>query len=444
MATFYVQTTGATTNSGSTDTNSATLSGAAATVAGSVVTLDGSPDLSGIVTSGATQSTIYLAGATNSNQKIFRITAVDDGADTVTVSGTPSGIGGTTSWAIGGRFVWTPASIEAALVAGDTVIINDDIATSASSIVTARVSGSNAAGFITVRGKTGTRPVLQTSGSGNPVFANASAFTGWRITNLEIRQTHASSGNGLNITTGWLVDNVKVTDAGTHGVSCAASGWRVINCEIGGSGGGAIVGDGVNSAATGSVIGCYIHDCGGDGIQFSAADTSCIAINNVIDSCTARGIYISGAHTGQVGSNLIIGNTIYGCGDSGLEVVDADVCATILNNIFQDNGNAAGESNIEWVAGTAEYFGYHSHNILYDNTGADASTAFITLGATEFTTDPLMTDPANADFTLSTSSPAKAAGFPGTFLGGPTTYTDIGAVQRQEPSSTGGGRIIGS
>jgi len=75
MGTIYVDTGGAATNSGSTDQNTANLSGTGdATVSGSVVQLTAGTDLSGVVTTaGATQSSIYLAQATNTNQKIFWI-----------------------------------------------------------------------------------------------------------------------------------------------------------------------------------------------------------------------------------------------------------------------------------------------------------------------------------------------------------------------------------
>lgn len=433
MATFYVNTTGLTTNSGSTDTDSPSLSGAAATVAGSVVSLDGAPDLSGvIITPGPTQSTIQINDATNSNTKIFKITAVDDTAKTVTVGVAPTGVTSSV-WAIGGRFVWTPARIEAAISAGDIVEIGNDIVTSAGTILTARNSSTNVLGFIIFKGKTGVRPIIQTSGSGTPTIQLASQ-AGWRISNLEIRQTHASSGPAVHIQApGCLIENCKITDAGGHGVQTSGTGWRVINCEISGT-----VADGINATASGAAIGNYIHDVGGDGFQNSQAGTSMIAIFNIIDTAAARGIYTSGAHTDLSASNIIFGNTIYNCGDSGFEAADSDTVTTLINNIFQDNGNAAGESNVEWAAGTAELFGYHSHNILHDNTGADASTAFITLGATESTADPLMAAPATGDFTLQDGSPAKSAGWPGLFLGGPTGYLDMGAVQRVEPAPGGG------
>jgi hypothetical protein len=57
--------------------------------------------------------------------------------------------------------------------------------------------------------------------------------------------------------------------------------------------------------------------------------------------------------------------------------------------------------------------------------------------------DPLFVSTTNnsEDFALQSSSPAKAAGFPGAMYIGGTGYRDIGALQRQEP--TGGGSTRG-
>jgi len=78
--------------------------------------------------------------------------------------------------------------------------------------------------------------------------------------------------------------------------------------------------------------------------------------------------------------------------------------------------------------------GFHGYNCFYKSSN---NLSGLTVNGTETTSDPLLTDPANADFTLSSSSPCKATGFPGQFLGGSLGYLDMGAVQRQESSSGG-------
>lgn len=162
---------------------------------------------------------------------------------------------------------------------------------------------------------------------------------------------------------------------------------------------------------------------------------------NIIDTCGGRGIYYSSASvSGNPDcSSHIIGNTVYGCGNSGLEVADADQPVDLYNNIFQDNGNAAGEYNVEWAAGAAEYISVHGYNCFYhQGGGGGANLSGLTANSTEATGDPLFTNPGSGDFSLGSSSPCKATGFPGQFLGGNLGYLDMGAVQRQESGSSGG------
>jgi parallel beta-helix repeat protein len=170
---------------------------------------------------------------------------------------------------------------------------------------------------------------------------------------------------------------------------------------------------------------------------------------NIIDTCAGKGINDSGAPTTIGHAFIIDGNTIYGCGDSGLAVADADRRIILTNNIFSENGNAAGEYNVEWVAGAAEYVGFHAWNVFYHSGGGGgANLSGLTVNAqvasSEFTTDPAFTNAAGGDFSIGSTSPAKAAGFPGQFLGGSLGYLDIGAVQRQEAGGGGGGmRLAG-
>ena len=119
-----------------------------------------------------------------------------------------------------------------------------------------------------------------------------------------------------------------------------------------------------------------------------------------------------------------------------------------MNNIFSENGNAAGEFNVEWVSGAAEYVSFHGWNVFYHSGGGGgANLSGLTVNAqvasSEFTTDPAFTNAAGGDFSIGSTSPAKATGYPGAFLGGSTGYLDIGAVQRQEAGGGGNANILG-
>ena len=441
MGTLYIDTGGSITNSGCTDQNAANLTGAAATVSGAVVTLDGSPDLSGLITSGATQSSIYLAQATNTGQKIFWITAFDNTAKTVTVTPSPTGVA-SSGWAIGGRFHLgatgssVAANIQRVTRAGDTIIINNSPAQQSTSILLFFNSGDSTNGFITIKGKQDVRPLLKTTGNANVLSLTSFMW----LENVEIQNGFAGTAAALSIgggRVGCVVYNVKVSMAGGHGMDIGGStATRIVNCEIAGTGvgtpGAAISQSSNQLLASGN----YIHNCTGSGIILAGTTLAALIVNNIISTCSDRGIYLSGAPTSSAEAAMIVNNTIYGCGNSGLEVTDADTAVTLFNNIFSSNGDAAGEANIEWVAGTGEVCSIHGYNTIY-SPSAVAPINF-TLNAqipgTEFSSDPMFVNPSQGDFRLGIGSPALNTGFPGTFLGALTISSPSqGAVA---PSAT--------
>lgn len=444
MGTLYVDTGGAATNSGSTNQNAANLSGAAATVAGSVISLDGSPDLTGVViAAGATQSSIYLNDATNSNQKIFWITAVDNGAKTVTVSVAPTGVV-SSSWAIGGRVLWNDAVFGAALRGGDQVTVNNSPAGQAGTFLTSRAAGDTTNGPVKVVGLAGAKRVLNAT-STNPCLSLTHNY--FYFENLEFDQDGAT-GNAVTTTgVGVAFYDCKVSDAGANGIQ-ASSNCKIVNCEITGCGA-----DGIEqpSGAGGGwlvVAGCHIHTNTGNGIDFPNSGPSGVLAYNVISANGGRGIAAtSGVVAAATTSLILINNTIYGNGNSGLESSDVDLNTFLMNNIFQDNGNAAGEYNVEWTGGSAELSnGLHFYNTFYHaGGGGGANLSGLTAHSTDITTDPQMNNPsaggASADFRLKSASPARGTGFPGTLPGltNGLGAADRGALQRVEGIALGTG-----
>lgn len=428
---IYVDTGGATTNSGTTDTNGATLSGTGdAVVTGSTVQLTIGTDLSGIAADGS--QAIYLAQASNSNQKIFWITGKDDALDQVTVSVAPTGVTAS-NWTIGGRLVWTPANVESALRGGDTIQFNNDPATRTAAYFTARNSGDSTLGQIRIIGKSGVRPLLNVT-SGNVNCLALGALNNYYVSNLEVKAAGATSaavvsGTGSGIT----VDNIKVSQSGGGaGVSCSASGFVIMNSEITG------VGDGINGL--GAFFGNYIHAVSGDCIEIVGAGPTAFVANNVLTTASGRGIFISGAATSQAHVVVILSNTIYGNTLAGLEVTDTDTRVMLYNNIIMNTNSA---DIVKWTAGNAQLVSSHGYNLFFSSSTGVLNG--LTANSTELTSDPLFTTPGSGDFTLQTGSPAKATAYPGVFLGGNTGYLDMGALQRQEPAggSGGGMRLAG-
>lgn len=449
MGTLYIDTGGAATNSGSTDQNAANLSGTGdATVAGSVVTLTAGTDLSGVVTSGATQSTIYLAQATNTNQKIFWITATaGSGGATpnVTVSVAPTGVTGS-NWAIGGRHVYTGASIQAALRAGDEVIFNNSPASFSADAIVQAASGDATSGFIRYTSKSGVRAAITVTNTTQCVDVTSGFlyFKGFEFVQQGASGEAVRQQNAACI--GNVFDDCKVSLAGGDGYgTTAGNGCRWFGGEITGCGA-----QGSNSNCARLYLGLYIHDNAGAGLVFGSATVPCDAINCILDTNAVGGIVCNAAPSSPTNLTImnVIGCTVYGCADSGLRVDDKDTVVNVFSSIFSQNGNQAGEYNCEFIALAAEALGVHYNNVFYHTGGGGGANLLnLTANSTESTSDPLFTNPASGDFSLQTGSPALATGFPTQYLGGNANYLDMGAVQKQltaaaARSSALGGQLL--
>lgn len=437
MGTYYADTGGNALNSGSSDNASPDLSGTSASAAANVITLDAGTVLTGVVTSGANQSAINIQGATNSNRTIFPISAVagSGGASpTVTVDATVTGV--LTTWRIGGQYLWPSGAgvnvLEGALGLGDNsapdvLIFNQTPASKTVTYLTSRVAGNSTKGQVIIKGKTGVRPLLLVTNT-SVVLTLTNNY--WRVENLEIQQQGAS-GNALSMGgVSNVAYNVKVSDGGAVGLSMGGNGSRAILCEATG-----VLTIGIGGGATDNVyFGCYSHDNGTDGYAYSATTSRGVTAFCIADTNTGRGFHVSGATTsGTSNTNIFYNLTAYLNGDSGFRVADADANISLWNSIFAKNGQTAAKYNIEWVAGTGELLSEHGYNCMYsDGTGGSANLLNFTANSTEVTTDPLMTAPVSGDFSLGSSSPCKATGFPGQLLGTNLGYMDMGAVQRQE------------
>ena len=448
--TIYVQTTGAATNSGTTDNDTAVISGSAGawTTGTAVITLDTNTDISGVPGCAAGtcdgSQAIYLGNATNSNtQRIFWISSytgcTGSGSCDITVSQNVSCSSCTGStWAIGGRYLYPGTNVVpvvvAALRAGDTLQFNDTPASKTSAaFVTANSSGDSTSGRINVIGKSGVRPTLATSGSNVFTITSGSA---WRISNLEL--TSSTTAAVITTNSNVLIENVKISGTGgsatQHGVTIVNGPVTILNSEITGVGGDCI--NVSSNSSVGFIFGNYLHGCGASGVNAAGTSQTNTISGNVIAANTGRGIYLSGApSTAGVAKHFIERNTVYGNTDDALEVADADAAVFLFNNILMST-NSAGIAT--WAAGQAEYNGAHGYNVFYSSSSGTITG--LTTNATESTSDPQLTNPGSGNFSIANASPAAGTGFLGAMpidLGGSTTgYLDMGAVQRAAAGAT--------
>lgn len=180
-----------------------------------------------------------------------------------------------------------------------------------------------------------------------------------------------------------------------------------------------------------------ITGCEGAGVLVSNNSINVTVRNNIASSNTDYGVIIkNGANSAQV-----INNTIYNNTAGGFRNENDVVNLTLKNNIFSENGTV--EIQAITVAGLEIDFNcvYHSAGGTFmswdDGGGADAYNwaDWLTNSGQDvnsINTNPLMTNPAGADFTIPFNSPCRRAGV---YVGGGTDFNqktwhsppDIGA-----------------
>lgn len=263
----------------------------------------------------------------------------------------------------------------------------------------------------------------------------------------------------------FIIDGVSVSQ--TWGVLIAGTSHvRIINMEVRN-----VISHGIYGLTNSniSVQNVYVHDCGGDGFH---ADDYCFISDSIFEDNTGYGIRI-GRYSNVFNCKVLnngtygissngdwLGNVIFGTLVTGHKTgeIYPTSCygASVINCTIDGQGNASSSHvGIRTDAGYLQVL----NTIIYDcYTGISAGDYYASQGGgnncyysnvtdrsgfdTDFynegdiTSDPLFTDEANGDYTLSSSSPCINAGRD---AGG--SGMDIGAFQSQD-AGTGGGRVI--
>jgi hypothetical protein len=243
-------------------------------------------------------------------------------------------------------------------------------------------------GYKTVRGDTPTGTDRPTIACGDYIFTTLGYCQSRNL---------IFTGTGTSVATIGTVSgmyNCKVTNssATANRAAITASGENtfIASCEvICTNGRGIYPGSGVR------VINCYIHD---SSVGIYDAGTYTTILNNVIDTCSSVGIQWTTSN-----GHMICGNTIYNCA-TGIYGTTGSLI-TLINNII----TACTTYGIRLTSGGYDLVGLLDYNCFYNPAGTDRLN--VTAGPHDVDADPLLTDPANGDFTLATSSPCFNMGY---------------------------------
>jgi len=246
-------------------------------------------------------------------------------------------------------------------------------------------------GYNTTRGDcpTGTNRPFFNFGNDNTYLYITAGYS-W-FSNIRFDSTYSSSALSViyasTAGTTLTFRNCKVTRSGFSNAFCmrlAGNYNAVIQCELVCTSGTGIRFENARSSA----IYCYIHDSA-NGILYSGASAHSTTVENcVIDTCTTYGLDLYYAA-------FVGGNTIYNCG-TGLRC--SSTYNHVVNNIFKSCTTGIN---------SAEYT-YDDNNCYHGNTAE--RTGGVVAGPNNITSDPLLADPANGDFTLGAGSPCFDAG----------------------------------
>jgi len=367
----------------------------------------------------------YLVGGTHCTVGWYEILSVVAGVSITLDRNFISDVGHTdVHFHIGGAFLLGGAlddEFTEALVAGNTVYVKTGTYTAAEAVAQA-VDGT-ALAPITWIGYTAARNDA-TVGTNRPLFD----FTSYNLTfgdytiAKNIRFTPALTNGICGGFYGTFINCKFTNSSGTAGRFAFYSlTSKLISCEFVSTNGIGIYAEGPDA-----IVNCYVHDSV-TGIQSTSSSVK--IIGNVIDTCTTGISYTAAAPV----SHVVMQNTVYNCPTG----ISGGVCASssFINNII-----TACTTGASWT--TEQKINFWDYN-CWNNGAGDVSN--VTKGPHDITVDPLLTDPANGDFTLQAGSPCLDTGAQmGTDQGAVGDYkVNIGIDQDDNAAPAGGGGVAG-
>ncbi len=313
--------------------------------------------------------------------------------------------------------------------------------------VTTRGAGPHT--YLVTAGPYAESPTIDTAGTATaPItFQGDDASGGSGVGAVEVITIDATSitngltGPGSNFDLFYVFKNFIFDNADNHGVSLGSNDVVTFkNCTFSNNGNKGVLGRqsfsfercsstgnsgiGFDMGSVSFAVGCVASGNTRGFILTAGGIAHCLCFNNTEEAFEFT------SNTNSI--RFIVNCTVDGNGDasdSGIEMAGLITHGVVANCIIYDclvgltMGQNVGELHI-------------SMNNLLNANGTRYNNAATFTG--EVTDAPLFTTE-GSDYSLQSGSPAKAAGFDaGELIGDGTSYVDIGAIQRQEPTGGGG------
>ena len=303
------------------------ITGSAATNgSGNVVNLDGSPDLSGV-----SVNDVLWVNLASTVRTLTRITAVDDGADTVTTEDTL--VLSSESWAIGGKRKTLQADVEYSDIsqgkAGWTFSLEDG----ADYVFATRASASDPIVEITEASTVADGPIkVVTANGANPVILTWSSGGHF----LDMAVSSDVEFDGASSYAGMTIRNTTSVSVGARFMETASSaflGFKASHLTILCHG---LVWQGADAHLM--FHQCDLRSVGADGLDLGGTRVQAILDDVILHNCGASGL-ISGG--GQTGGLSMRGCVVRDNGASGIKIEGGQKhwLFHISNNVFHDNTN---------------------------------------------------------------------------------------------------------
>lgn len=264
----------------------------------------------------------------------------------------------------------------------------------------------------------------------------------WQIDNLKVRNLHIKAAGGQDVFKAVVLGDPLLTGAdfaglvlegGVNGINTNSivDGVRISDCiALNQTGYGYAVFD-TNEKFTAVLNGCIADGCAtGFGLT-----------QGILSGCIGNNVTV-GAET--IKSSVVSGCVFYDCGSAAFVCDGMGAYWQVINTIVVLNVNANGVFHVKSGGGSVVFEHYNCFVDTEGNTvtyhyNADWPLGYSDngIGAHSLQTEPLMTDAANGDLTLSAGSPCIDAGMPDAF----GNATHIGFYQSPESTGGGGGNV---